>query len=116
MNALKQHSQLEETFVYYYELLAPDAPQFTREYRFDKTRKWRADFCWEASKLILEIEGGIQSGGRHVRPYGYTNDCEKYNRATVLGYRILRFTGEMLTNDPQTCVQIVLEALAHGKD
>jgi len=46
--------------------------------------------------LAIEIEGGIWSRGRHTRGKGYHQDCEKYNEATILGWRILRFTpGEL---------------------
>ena len=62
------------------------------EYKFHDTRKWRADFCWPADKLIVEFEGGVYSGGRHIRGRGFENDCIKYNSAELMGYHVLRFT------------------------
>ena len=62
-----------------------------KEYRFHPGRKWRADFAWPRRKLLLEIEGGVYSMGRHTRGAGYVKDLEKYNAACELGYRMLRY-------------------------
>ena len=64
------------------------------EHQFDDKRKWRFDLAWPDRKIAVEIEGG--HGGRHQRFYGYANDCEKYNQATILGWRVYRFTGEQI--------------------
>ena len=66
-------------------------PAPEREYRFDPKRRWRFDFAWPSLKLAVEIEGGVWIRGRHVRPVGYLADLEKYNRAVVLGWRVLRY-------------------------
>ena len=63
-----------------------------REFRFDMLRRWRADFAFPDHKLLIEFEGGIYTQGRHTRGKGYENDLEKYNTATLLGFRILRFS------------------------
>ena len=46
--------------------------------------------------LAVECEGGTYSKGRHVRGEGFAKDCEKYNVAALLGWRVLRFTGSMI--------------------
>ncbi len=61
------------------------------EYKFHPDRKWRADFAHPGYKIIIEIEGGTFSNGRHVRGKGYLNDMEKYNAAVLQGWRILRY-------------------------
>lgn len=71
-------------------------PTPVREFRFNPDRRWRADFAWPDRKLLVECEGGEHSGGRHTRGVGFTKDCEKYNTATLDGWRILRFTGSMI--------------------
>lgn len=58
-----------------------------REHRFDAERLWRFDFAWPDYKIAVEIEGQ----GRHQTVDGQRKDCEKYNRATVLGWRVLRY-------------------------
>lgn len=69
-----------------------------QEYLFHKTRKWRFDFCFVKAKLALEIEGGIWSNGRHNRGSGFIRDMEKYNQATLYGYRLLRVTPAQMDN------------------
>ena len=70
--------------------------EFEREFKFHAKRKWRADFHITGKKLLVEVEGGIWSGGRHTRGKGYLGDMEKYNAATVMGYRLIRFSTEQV--------------------
>lgn len=101
-------SELERKFLYYWRVLAEDLPAPVQEYRFARpARQFRFDFCWVNSRVAVEIEGGVYSGGRHVRPKGYTSDVEKYNMATMLGWRVLRYTGAMLDADPARVVREV---------
>ncbi len=65
--------------------------EYVEEYRFHPTRRWRFDFAIPYLRIAIEAEGGVWSGGRHVRGSGFTLDCEKYNAATVLGWRVLRY-------------------------
>ena len=65
---------------------------FEQEFKFCETRKWRADFYLIGTKLLIEVEGGIWSNGRHTRGSGYQADMEKYNAAAILGYTVLRFS------------------------
>lgn len=67
-----------------------------KEYRFHPTRKWRFDFAWPKERVALEIEGGIWTRGAHVRGAHFLSDCEKYNTAALLGWRVFRFTPEQL--------------------
>jgi very-short-patch-repair endonuclease len=73
------------------DLLAPEC-----EYRFDPERRWRFDFAWPSLKIAVEVEGGVWIRGRHIRPLGYLADLEKYNRAVVLGWRVLRYAPNQL--------------------
>ena len=61
-------------------------------------RKWRFDLSWPGLLWALEIEGGTRQQGRHNRHAGYEKDCEKYNAAALLGWRVLRVTTEMVTD------------------
>ena len=69
---------------------------FVPEYRFHEKRKWRFDYFLPSLNTAIEIEGGIFSGGRHTRGAGYSRDCEKYNQAQVLGFRVLRYPAHEL--------------------
>jgi very-short-patch-repair endonuclease len=53
---------------------------------------WRFDFAWPEKSLALEFEGGVFANGRHIRGAGFRDDCEKYNEATALGWKVLRVT------------------------
>lgn len=64
---------------------------FEQEYKFHPERNWRADFLITGTKILVEVEGGIWSGGRHTRAKGYLGDMEKYNAAAILGFKVLRF-------------------------
>ena len=66
-------------------------------------RMWRADFSWpnpihktfdHGEGLIVEVEGGIWSQGRHVRGQGFIDDCRKYRAFTLAGWKVLRYTSE----------------------
>lgn len=66
------------------------------EYRFHPTRMWRFDFAWPLRMIALEVEGGTARGGRHNRMDGFEKDCEKYNEATILGWKVIRVTSAMV--------------------
>lgn len=74
------------------QIRALQLPTPQREYRFHPKRRWRFDLCWPTHKIACEVEGGVYAQGRHTRGKGFENDCEKYNEATLDGWRVLRVT------------------------
>lgn len=82
---------------------------YERQFQFAKHlgRRWAADFCWVAEKLIVEVDGGTFSGGRHVTGAGYHKDLEKLNRATMLGFSQLRFDSVMVRDG--TALAVIME-------
>lgn len=62
----------------------------TLEHKFCE-RKYKFDFAIISHKIAIEFEGGVFTNGRHTRGVGYLNDMEKYNLATVHGWRLLRY-------------------------
>ena len=68
-----------------------------REYRFSDLRRWHFDYAWPERRLAVELEGGVWVGGRHVRGKGYINDCEKYNTAALMGWRVIRLPADLIT-------------------
>ena len=70
--------------------------EFEQEFRFDPKRKWRADFHLVGKMILIEVEGGIWSNGRHTRAKGYLGDMEKYNSAQFLGYSVYRYSTEQV--------------------
>lgn len=75
------------------------------EYRFAPPRRWRFDYSWPAHSLALEVEGGIWIRGRHSRGAGMLKDMEKYNRAALNGWKVLRTTPDKLCS-AETIVMI----------
>lgn len=100
-------SHLETTLLYL--IRANGLPDPEREYKFAPGRKYPADFAYPDKKLLIEVEGGTYSGGRHVRGKGYEQDCRKYNLAALLGYRVFRFTSSMIEDG--TAIETIKEAL-----
>jgi len=74
-------------------------PDLRKEFRFDEQRRWRFDYVHLQSNVAIELEGGIWSNGRHVRGQGFINDCEKYNRAIVLGYVVFRLPADLINEE-----------------
>ena len=102
-------SDLERSFAFY--CTANKLPEPVTDHRFDPARRFRFDFAWPDVKVAVELEGGTWARGRHVRGEGYARDCEKYNRATEMGWRLYRYTADMLRADPVACVEQVRRAL-----
>jgi very-short-patch-repair endonuclease len=59
--------------------------------------------------IAVEIEGGVFTSGGHSRGKGYEKDCEKYNAAVKLGWRVLRYSTDMVLAG--TAINDVLEIL-----
>lgn len=80
------------------EILRQKFPGHVSEYRFHSERRWKFDHCWPHAKVALEIEGGVWTGGRHVRGAGFIRDMEKYNEAALLGWHVYRVTPQQIKN------------------
>lgn len=111
--------------------LGEGIPEAEREWKFHPTRKWAFDFAWPAEgevaritlqgevvqvgvalQVAVEIEGGTWSGNsRHTRGKGFEGDCDKYNEAVLLGWKVLRFTGKMLEERGAECINKLRSAL-----
>ena len=86
--------------------------KWQREYRFDPDRKFRADWCLSELRILVEYEGGVfQQGKSHSNGVDYTDDCEKYAIANILGYIVIRVTAPMVRNGLVfTLIQRAIEA------
>jgi hypothetical protein len=66
------------------------------EFRFDVSRRWKADYYILEFNCLIEFEGmggNHWTGmGGHQTITGYTANCEKYNRASLMGFKLLRYT------------------------
>jgi len=78
--------------IYHCKVAGLPAPR--TEYRFHPLRRWRFDLAWPQHRVAVEIDGFGRRGtpGRHQRPRGYTDDCEKLAEAACLDWRVIRVT------------------------
>lgn len=88
--------------------------EYELEYRFHPTRRWRFDAAFPSVKVALEVEGGLWQYGRHNRAAGFLRDCEKYNEAAALGWRIIRAPWRWIEDG--TIIRQVINAVEHGKN
>ena len=72
---------------------------YEREYRFLSHRRYRFDFAILGPQIAIEIEGGIFTGGRHISAMGFLKDCEKYNLASIEGWRLIRIPTNWFKSD-----------------
>lgn len=90
-------SKLEEEMAFHLKLLGLK-DSYQREYKFCPDRKWRFDFALVKQKIAIEVEGGIFIPGGHSTGKGIMRDMEKYNWATVNGWKVLRYTNGTIPN------------------
>ena len=88
----------------------PFEAEFAFAAKDEVPRKWRFDWASMRLGIAIEIEGVVFSGrGRHQSAVGMAKDCEKYNHATRCGWRVLRFTPQMVSKNPEECVGVILD-------
>jgi very-short-patch-repair endonuclease len=104
-------SKLEEKFAYYLDLFGVAGAVVEFPFAKEQGRRFRFDFAWPEERVFVELEGGTWVSGRHVRGAGFASDLEKLNLATSLGWRGLRFTGDMLNENPAGCIDSLIELL-----
>ena len=101
-------SEPEERLAFH---LKAEGITFEREFKWCPGRKYRADFAIPALRLLIEVQGGVHSGGRHTRGKGYSDDRLRSNLAVSYGWRILEFTpGHIKNGDAINLIKRVLES------
>ncbi len=125
----KIHPQIEELKL----IIRSMNFQFVEELRFHPTRMWRFDLAIPSQKLAIEYQGlgalGARKGkdgkvhiGGHASVGGMSNDCEKLNAATALGWKVLKFTAlhfdsrkreSAKLTDPYTTIKDAIMGVQH---
>ena len=82
----------------------------TKEHRFT-VRQWKFDYAWPLKKIAVEYEGGTFSRGGHTRGAGYSKNCEKYNEAACLGWKVFRFTTDMVDRQWDEITSLLTEQI-----
>lgn len=93
--------ELRESFARQFETVWQrcDGPALRKEFKFCEARDWRNDYLHEPTRIIIELDGGVFNGGRHVRPQGFIEDCVKLNMATMHGYGVIRIPTGFATDN-----------------
>lgn len=92
-----------------FQLKAIKAPLFERQFRIHPKRKFLADFYFPVSRLVVEVDGGVFTHGRHSRGAGITRDCEKTAYIAAMPARLLRVTPAHVKNGQ--AIDWILQAL-----
>ncbi len=71
---------------------------YEKEYKFHETRKYKFDFCIPLHKIYIEYEGIYSAKSGHTSMSGYSENCTKYNLATLCGWSALRYTSANYKN------------------
>lgn len=108
---MKQPSHLEAELLLHVRAYGLPEPEPEHAFAKEAGRRWRFDLAWPSRRIAAEVEGGIwaKSAGRHNRGSGFEGDCEKYNAATLLGWKVLRFTERMIRSGE--AVRLLVHAL-----
>ncbi len=61
-----------------------------------RSRKWVADFCWPAQRIVCEIQGGTWKMGGHSSGAGIERDCTKAVTLAAAGWLMFPLTKQML--------------------
>ena len=99
--------------LYAAQIAAVGLPEPVRELRFCDGRGYRFDFAWVSEMLAAEIEGGQWVTGAHNTGAGLLRDCQKYNTAVLLGWRVLRFPTTMVEDG--SALETTLRAFGRGQ-
>ena len=92
---MKQESQLEKEFRF--QLMAYEIP-FEQEVKLIPGRRYQYDFVIPETNIAIELQGGTWSKNKmgHNSGSGIRRDCEKSNLAQQHGYRLFKFTSDMV--------------------
>ena len=83
-----------------------------RQYQPFAEVRYAFDFAWpeRETPVLVEVQGGIWSGGAHVRPKGVLRDMDKLNRAAVKGWCVLQVSADDIKSGK--AVALIREGLA----
>ena len=70
--------------------------QYVTEHRFAPPRRYRFDLAFPALRVAVEVDGATWTAGRHTTGRGHRTDCEKTNLAQLMGWRVFRFSTDMI--------------------
>ena len=70
----------------------------TLQFRAIPSRRFRWDMAWTDHRLLLEVQGGVWTAGKHGRGSGILKDHEKLNLASAHGFRTIQVSATTIRN------------------
>lgn len=75
---------------------AAGLPRPVGQFMANPERKWAADWAWPEHLLIVEVQGGAWSHGRHTRGEGFRKDLIKKLWLQTRGWTVLEVDPQMV--------------------
>ena len=90
--AIKKPSKQLTALTLFLEHNYRDRARMIQEFQFHPPRRWRFDFAFPGRMVAIEYEGGLYraGGGFHQSISLMQKNMEKYNRAALDGWLLLR--------------------------
>lgn len=93
-NKVKIPKEIGKYKLHIISVLEASGLNYESEFIFSKERKFRFDWAVPQLCIAIEYEGIFSEKSGHTTLSGYKKDVEKYNLATKLGWKILRYTAD----------------------
>ncbi len=100
-------SELERIFLELLREFGLPIPEVQVVLSWRKSRSGRVDFVYRQVKLIIECDGRKW----HRDTTSFEEDRRRDNEAMLAGWRVLRVTWDMITNNPRMVAKMVADAL-----
>ena len=93
-NKVKIPKEIGKYKLHIISVLEASGLNYESEFIFSNERKFRFDWAVPQLCIAIEYEGIFSEKSGHTTLSGYKKDVEKYNLATKLGWKILRYTAD----------------------
>ena len=93
-NGVKIPQSIGKYKLHIIQVLESSGLNFVPELEFSQERKFRFDWAIPDLMLAIEYEGIFSEKSGHTTISGYKKDVIKYNFATKLGWKLLRYTAD----------------------
>jgi very-short-patch-repair endonuclease len=103
--------ELEERFLALCRKATLPSPAVNAWISLDHGVTYKADFLWQAERLVVETD----SRGFHGHRAAFEHDRLRDQRLTLAGFTVLRFTWRQVTREPGRVAQTVARLLTRGR-
>lgn len=97
MKRAKPKKQTEAQLLLAIHLRELGVRELVTEFQIDPSRRWRADIALPFHRVLIEVDGGMRSGG-HKRGAALEDDYMKQNTAQLLDWKIFRFSNAQVSS------------------